>query len=234
MPKAYKLDLQVSSQRKADSQSWHVYGSVNIVVDLLTATHCVVLHAELDTMDVTKVMIADNVGDIVVSTTQHGQLIIRSNALIQPGETTLLLDFNYPLIQGLTGFYLTKYADNEGNDRIIAVTQFEPTYARMALPCFDEPAMKATFDVKITAPSFFSILSNMPISEATDGAELLAGEPHATAVQFKTTPPMSTYLLAWIVGEMASLSTTAPGPKGDRPVTVYGSINRYERSKRGG
>jgi aminopeptidase N len=76
------------------------------------------------------------------------------------------------------------------------VTQFEATDARRAFPCFDEPALKATFDVSLVIDTGDTAISNMQIVSDSPGPE--AGK-HTVA--FATTPKMSTYLVAWLVGD---------------------------------
>ncbi|KNC54423.1 puromycin sensitive aminopeptidase [Thecamonas trahens ATCC 50062] len=113
-----------------------------------------------------------------------------------------VLAFTYDgvLNDQMAGFYRSKYnskADGTGEERYMAVTQFEATDARRAFPCFDEPALKATFDVTLVVPADRVALSNMNIvSETLDEA---AGK---RTVTFATSPIMSTYLLAFVVGEL--------------------------------
>ena len=72
-------------------------------------------------------------------------LTMKFPAALAPGSATLRLQFTGVLNDKMRGFYRTKYAV-AGEERWAAVTQFEATDARQAFPCWDEPAVKATFD----------------------------------------------------------------------------------------
>jgi aminopeptidase N len=72
----------------------------------------------------------------------------------------------------LNGFYRSKYTNEKGVEVYLATTQFEPTAARKAFPCFDEPALKATFEVSIGRTRNMSSLSNMPIKEGQEGVAM--------------------------------------------------------------
>src|SRR5690606_21431862 len=85
-------------------------------------------------------------------------------------------------------------------------TQFESHHAREVFPCIDEPAAKATFALQLTTARGQTVLSNMPIKEQSShpsgnlsSTELVKA---TTTTVFETTPRMSTYLLAFVVGEL--------------------------------
>lgn len=63
----------------------------------------------------------------------------------------------------MKGFYRSKYINTSGEERYAAVTQFEATDARRCFPCWDEPAIKATFDISLVVPPKVEALSNMPV-----------------------------------------------------------------------
>lgn len=86
--------------------------------------------------------------------------------------------------------------------RRLATTKFEPTDARKALPCFDEPAMKATFSTVIEHESDYTALSNMPVVQQRS---LQNGR---IASHFMKSVPMSTYLLAFIVCDFKYTNAT--------------------------
>lgn len=110
------------------------------------------------------------------------------------GEATLLCEFTGEINDKMKGLYRSKYVTPGGDERYAAVTQFEATDARRCFPCWDEPAIKATFDISLEVPADRVALSNMPVKdEKVSGAKKV--------VKFDTTPVMSTYLVAVVVGE---------------------------------
>src|SRR6266568_8348238 len=106
------------------------------------------------------------------------------------GPATIHIKFTGILNDQLRGFYLGK--DEQG--RKYAVTQFEATDARRAFPCFDEPAYKATFDVTVVADKGMTVISNTNAISDVDGPV----EKHT--VRFAATPKISSYLVAFVVG----------------------------------
>lgn len=116
-----------------------------------------------------------------------------SNA-IPPGTYTLEIIFSGVLNDKLKGLYRSKYVNENGEDRYAAVTQFEATDARRCFPCWDEPALKATFDISLVVPPKLVALSNMPVKSSKTKEDLIRYD-------FETTPIMSTYLVAVVVGE---------------------------------
>jgi puromycin-sensitive aminopeptidase len=121
-------------------------------------------------------------------------------APLATGEGNLTLTFTGCINDRLRGFYRSTYTDADGNERVIATTQFESADARRAFPCWDEPALKATFQVSLLVPDGLTGLSNTAVraSRPADGG---------TWVDFETTMKMSTYLVAFIVGPLV---TTEP------------------------
>ena len=112
-----------------------------------------------------------------------------------PGTYRLAIDFDGILNRKLAGFYISTFTDDSGVERKIATTQFESTDARQAFPCFDEPAMKASFEIALTVPADLFAASNGPII-----SEVVSDDGSERTVKFGTTIKMSTYLVAFIVG----------------------------------
>ncbi|KAM3257102.1 hypothetical protein ACQJBY_049440 [Aegilops geniculata] len=130
------------------------------------------------------------------------------------------MDFTGILNDQMRGFYRSKY-QYKGKERNMAVTQFESVDARRCFPCWDEPAFKAKFKLTLEVPSELVALSNMPVANATFAGPI-------KTVRYQESPPMSTYLVAIVVGlfEYVEGMTT----KGTR-VRVYTQIGKSNQGK---
>lgn len=129
------------------------------------------------------------------------QTTFQFNRTLSPGHYTLAIDYSGILNNQLRGFYLSKQAGKR-----YAVTQFEPTDARRAFPSFDEPAFKATFNVTLVAPRGDMAISNTNVISDTPGPG-----PDKHTVHFATTPRMSTYLVAFLVGDFECIKGQSDG-----------------------
>ncbi len=113
-----------------------------------------------------------------------------------PGPATLHLAFTGVLNDKLHGFYRSTFTDDSGTEHIIATTQMESTDARRAFPCWDEPELKATFEVTLVVDEALAAYSNGAVVEET------AAPGGLRRVRFAPTMVMSTYLVAFIVGPL--------------------------------
>jgi puromycin-sensitive aminopeptidase len=121
--------------------------------------------------------------------------ILFSKPLPVSANAVLDMEFTGELNDKMKGFYRSKYFTSSGEERYAGVTQFEATDARRCFPCWDEPAIKATFDITLVIPQDRVGLSNMPVIKE----EKL--ENNLKLLKFDRSPIMSTYLVAVVVGE---------------------------------
>jgi len=133
------------------------------------------------------------------------------------GLATVHIAYTGTLNGDMRGFYLGK--DDQG--RKYAATQFESTDARRAFPSFDEPSYKATFDIATVADKGQVAISNSKVSSDTPGP----GDRHT--VRFATTPKMSSYLAALVVGNFEYIEGEADGI----PIRVYSTPGKKEMGK---
>lgn len=124
----------------------------------------------------------------------------------QSASFTLTLAFTAQINDLLVGFYRSKYVQN-GQEKYVAVTQFEERDARRAFPCFDEPGLKATFDITLTVDAALVALAN---TEMVEELPLSNGKKQ---VRFARTPRMSTYLLFFGVGDFESINDGKADPR---------------------
>ena len=138
------------------------------------------------------------------------------------GKAKLSIKFTGTLNDRLLGFYKSQYKDKKGKTKYLATTQFEAADARRAFPCWDEPAVKATFDVSLLVDKHLDAISNMPvISKKKTETKIL--------YKFVRTPIMSTYLLYLGVGEFEYLHGKLRNIK-IRIVTTKGNKNKGKLS----
>ena len=195
VPKNYSISL------KPDLEKFVFDGSEIVTIEIKEETQRVVLNVK--NLELLTAEYKSSKGEALIATgieinPKEERANINFPSALKPGTGDLHIVFKGVLNDKMKGFYRSKYASVEGQpDRYAAVTQFEATDARQAFPCWDEPAIKATFEINLTVPKDQVALSNMPIISSqpnSSNAEL-------KDVKFGVTPIMSTYLVAFIVGE---------------------------------
>ncbi len=134
-------------------------------------------------------------------------------ATVPPGPATLEFTYTAPFRNGSEGLYHTTVAGEA-----YAFTQFEPIDARRVFPGFDEPAFKTPFDISVTTTQRNTVIGNAPVrSESLLSAGL-------KRVEFKTTKPLPTYLIALAVGPLDVVEWTdlPANAVRDRPLPLRG------------
>jgi aminopeptidase N len=187
-------------------QSGVLKGSETIDIDARTATRSITLNA-LE-LKVTQARLLDERNG-VASIQMHADDETVELTFPQPvkaGAHRLQLEFEGRINEQPQGlFFARRPADRSG--RVMLASQMEPTDARRMFPCWDEPAYRATFQLTATVPQDYLAISNTPIqTETPSGAGL-------KTVVFGKTPKMSSYLVAFVTGDLEALSGEAAGVK---------------------
>lgn len=125
----------------------------------------------------------------------YDEVRLHASDLLYPGAYTITLEFKGTITNPMHGLYPC-YFQHEGKQKKLLATQFESHHAREVFPCIDEPEAKASFDLSLEAAKNVVVLGNTPIAVQAD---INANNQLTT---FETTPVMSTYLLAFVIGEM--------------------------------
>ncbi|GBG27903.1 Aminopeptidase M1 [Hondaea fermentalgiana] len=200
-PKKYTLNVAI------DLEAYEFRGSVDIEVEAATSYRAqedsgtlLVLHAkELEFPSGATALIEGSKKTSVETSIDASQEIVSfrfEDDIASQSPTHVTIAFEGKLTDCLAGLYRSFYSTSSGERRCMAVTQFEATDARRAFPCFDDPALKAVFELTVTAPADRLCISNTPVVETNTVQE--AG---TKLCRFAPTPKMSTYLLAIVVGE---------------------------------
>ncbi|XP_021819428.1 aminopeptidase M1-like isoform X2 [Prunus avium] len=219
VPKRYDITL------KPDLTACSFGGSVAVHLDIVSDTRFIVLNAADLSVDAASVSFASSkvlFKPWKVETFEEDEILVLEFGETLPiGSGVLGIGFEGILNDKMKGFYRSTYEHN-GEKKNMAVTQFAPVDARRCFPCWDEPAWKATFKIRLDdVPSELVALSNMPIvEEKVDG--------HLKTVSFQESPIMSTYLAAVVVGLFDYVEDhTSDGVK----VRVYCQVGKANQGK---
>ncbi|OCU02291.1 endoplasmic reticulum aminopeptidase 1 isoform X2 [Xenopus laevis] len=181
-------------------------GLTKVMVTVTQKTSFLVLHSK--NLEITKTSIERKMGKnpvlqdlLLLEHPVNEQIALLTADPLIPGENyTIYIEYNANLSQSFRGFYKSTYRTKDGEVRVLASTQFEPTAARTAFPCFDEPAFKASFSIQIRREPKHHAVSNMPIVKTVNIGGGLLEDYFAVSVK------MSTYLVAFIVSDFKSIS----------------------------
>lgn len=217
---AYKLPTTVRPDRyeirlTPDLKACTFAGEETVLVHIHEPVTEIVLNAIELTIHAVSVTPAD--GAVVQGTVTLEEINERAtlsfSRTLAPGPYRLHLTFSGILNDKLHGFYRSTYKDANGQEKVLASTQFESTDARRAFPCWDEPASKAVFQTTLVIDEGLTAISNTSIVRET----ALPGTGKKEVV-FADTIKMSTYLMAFIVGEFEG---TDPSYIDGKPLRVW-------------
>ncbi|XP_055980688.1 aminopeptidase Q [Sorex fumeus] len=137
-------------------------------------------------------------------------LVLELGEALQPGRLYRVhLSFSGAVnVDAREGLFLNVYTD-QGERRALLASQMQPTFARTVFPCFDEPALKATFNITVIHHPHYNALSNMPKCGQSEKEDVNGSK--WTVTTFDTTPRMPTYLVALAICDFDHISRTERG-----------------------
>jgi puromycin-sensitive aminopeptidase len=216
--KPYRLPTNVTPERyelklTPDLTTWTFTGDEEISIHVHEPVREIILNAAELELHAVSLQTAD--GKVregrVNLDTENERATLSFGEPVPAGRGDLQIQFSGILNDKLHGFYRSTYKGADGQDKPLASTQFESTDARRAFPCWDEPAFKAVYQVTLVVDEKLTAISNARVVREN----ALPG--NKKAVVFADSMKMSTYLVAFIVGEFEA---TAPVMVGNAPLRV--------------
>jgi puromycin-sensitive aminopeptidase len=203
LPRRYDIEIDARLGRRETS------GKVTIQLDVRESTNSVELHAVNQTLKDARLTYGGTTVEGRIEQDEDRELaIISFDEAIPVGEATLEVAFDGEVSNGLEGLYLSK----DGPEELLC-TQCEETAARDIFPCFDEPTFKAQFAWKVTTSADATVLANGTLESVQESVD---GESKTWT--FAPTKPMSSYLVALVIGDVAS---TEEEEVNGTPIRVY-------------
>lgn len=184
IPNHYTLSIDMS-----DAKNRRFQGTVSIKGTSTQDASSILLHSK----DLTIISATIDGKSANFTVDEFDQISVTSDRF-SVGDHIVTIVFEGKITDPMHGLYPCYY-EHEGIKKELFATQFESHHAREVFPCVDEPEAKATFDVTLTTETEVTVLGNQPIKWQRE-------ENGKLVTNFSTTPRMSTYLLAWVVGEL--------------------------------
>ncbi|KAJ3226618.1 Aminopeptidase 2 mitochondrial [Clydaea vesicula] len=191
-PTNYLVDINTNFEN-----DFKYAGSVTVDLEVVEETNVITCNSkfiEIKAAFVKQVDKKDLIAEKIEFDLKTEQVSFYYNEKISIGGIKLYIEFTGVHADGLIGFYRKEYKVN-GDSKLMLVTQFESAGCRRCFPCWDEPALKATFEVILRVPKNMTALSNMDIISEVE-------EDSLKIVKFNKTPIMSSYILAFAVAEL--------------------------------
>jgi len=195
-------------------------GVVKVHVTAVTEATSITMHyrqidvSNVDLWSSTNELIQANVPFVIVTETEF--LVITPTTPLEIEQQVIAeITYNGTLREDNVGFYRSSYVAADGSTRWLATTKFEPTDARHAFPCYDEPEIRSSFSIAIEHGVIYNAISNMPVASRVE----LAGDATRVLTTFETIPNVQTYLVAYVVSDFEFIENALI----NKPQKVYGT-----------
>ncbi|PFH47257.1 hypothetical protein AMATHDRAFT_198286 [Amanita thiersii Skay4041] len=241
----YRLPVNVKPTHyditiKTDLERVEFQGFVKISLNVKNETFRIVLNSSH--LHLHKAILKSDIPDLtqeesarISEPSKERVTFIFPKSLPSGSKAELRVGFEGRFANETVGYYRSSYIQ-DGQTKYHSLTQFEPTHARRAFPCWDEPLLKSTFAITLLSRVDTVNLSNMPVN-AEEDCDTCAGTSDALQflspfiskeekwkmASFQTTPPMSSYLVAFANGPFQFIERVVELPISKKaiPLRVY-------------
>ena len=189
IPNRYEIDLDI------DLENFKYTGKETIYIEVVDDSTEIQLNSL--GIDIVNAFVENDEGSHIDASVNYineeEKIALSFEEVVKAGDWKLYINFNATIVDDLRGFYRSSFKNEDNEDVWIATTQFEPTAARMAFPCWDEPEYKSIFSITLTSDENLVRVSNEKLAEETTNNG-------RTTSKFVDSMRMSTYLVAFVVG----------------------------------
>jgi aminopeptidase N len=172
-------------------------------------------------LQVVSAELSDGTPATVTADAAHERMSFSFARSLSSGPHAITVRYTGKIMDSAIGMFISDYPATAGPRRALT-TQLEPGDARRIAPLWDEPALKAVFEIEINAAADWQAYSNMPVA----ASRLLSNGLKAT--RFAATPPMSSYLLHFTVGELDRISRRGAGSASSVDIGVIATAQQAE------
>ncbi|KAJ6510751.1 leucyl aminopeptidase, partial [Mycena sanguinolenta] len=231
-----------------DLESLEFGGFVTVDLDILEEVSAIVLNCsdDLKLGDASVQCAAELQSAQIVADKELNRATLNFSRVLPAGsKAQIKISYTAMLRSSMNGYYKSAW-QRDGKTEYYALTQFQPTDARAAVPCWDEPQLKATWTITMVSRVETVNLSNMPADSEVPYDPSSASDPNLAALlstlpkdaqwkitKFQKTPPISSYIVAWANGPFAHLETSVVMPLSGRtiPLRVYATPDLIEQGQ---
>ncbi|XP_054725825.1 aminopeptidase N [Anastrepha obliqua] len=199
-------------------EEFEYVGNVTIEIAIRESTNEIVLHAKnLSDFAISMLELHthEKLDDLTYTYDPHASFLIihpiENYQAFEAGQHYRLeILFKGLMHEDTFGIYWMIYSDQKNNTVYVTATQFEPTSARLAFPCYDEPSFKANFTISLTHSNYYTAISNMMVRQIEPNIDANAAlddnDTSMVTTTFHTTPAISTYLVAFVISDFVYIS----------------------------
>lgn len=217
-PKTYDIEVQPFFE------NYTFHTRVNITFEIFDSVQYIILNAYMLENLTASIEGPLTQSDIPISWPRIDVIRLTPLTFLSKGNYTLSMECDGFVTDDLLGLYRSRYAADDTIYPYLFTTKLESSSARRVFPCWDEPQFKARFTITLIGPESQQYDCNMPIATLRSYSNLT----NVVAVTFEQTPPMSTYLIAFVIGELSTLEKVDEMDTIQRIIVPKGSVGTGE------
>lgn len=213
IPISYDIHIDINMEK-------YIFGG-NVSINAKTKENTKNIYLHSKDLIIRNINIIQNKKNLVNRFKNEKDMIIIQlfDNILVPGNCVIHIEYNGIIGETMEGIYKSKYSNKMKKEEYMIATQFEALSARKVFPCFDEPSFKSVFNLSLSIPKNKTAISNMPVINVITNN-------NNQIIKFDSTPIMSTYLLAFVIGEFEYVEHIT---RDNTLIRVYATPNKMHK-----